>query len=352
MKKLQMGLVGAGVVTMVGLLAGCGSSNSSTSASSSNNNNNTVSASSSKSGTPIVMKIGDTSSASSIPGETADKFAALVNKYSNGDIKAKVYHNGQLGPFQQEATELKTNAINAIFIQPDALGTQVKLAQVDAWPFMFQTPEQMVKAWQGPGGQKVIQEIQKESGYLLAAPTWNTPRNIFLNKSVSSLKDAKGLKLRVPGEDVYLDQMKLLGLTAVGMNIGDVYTGMQSNVVNGMEATLPDASNYSLQDVTKTVITDGHVIAPKMWLFWGKWIDSLSPADKSAVMKAATDASAFYSKQAQDQSKKITQEFKDKGVTFVSPGLTFQQMQAMTAPLQKQLPDLYKWAKILENGAQ
>jgi TRAP-type transport system periplasmic protein len=188
-----------GILTTLASVTGCGSGSSTTSSTSNSggasaNTAQNSSSGSASAGATINMRIGDTSSSISIPGQAVQKFADLVNKYSNGHIKAQVFPNGQLGPFDQEATQLKTNSINAMFIQPDALGTHVKLAQVDAWPFMFHTPEEMVNAWNAPGGKKVIEEIEKESGYLLAAPTWNSPRYIFVNKLVNNLIEAQTLE--------------------------------------------------------------------------------------------------------------------------------------------------------------
>lgn len=299
----------------------------------------------------VVVRVGSSDAPGSIPGRAELLFAKDVRKYSHGQVTVTVYPNSELGSFPQMATEMKTGSVNSMFIQPDALGVAAPLAQVDAWPFMFSNAKQMVKAWRSKQGKELVAAIEKTSGYYLTAPTWNTPRNIFLNETVPNLRAARGMKVRVPGENVYLDEMKLLGLSPVGMDIAEVYTGMQQNVVNGMEATWPDAVSFSLQDVSKTVLLDGHVIAPKMWLFWGQWLKQLSPANRKAVLHASRTASAYYSRVSKAEQKSIIKSFKAKGVRFAKPGVSLKQLRRMEAPLARQLPQLAAWAKRLEKGA-
>lgn len=304
---------------------------------------------SSGSGGPTVMiRMGDTGAATSLPAKAQQRFVELVQKYSNGHVKGKVFPSSQLGTFSQMATGMKSGTVTGMFIQPDALGEQVDLGQVDAWPFMFHNGDEMEKAWNGNGGHQLTDAIKQKSGYVLTAASWNSPRDILLNKPVANLAEAKGSKVRVPNEKVYINQMKYLGITAVGMNIADVFTAMQQNVVNGMEATLQDADAFSLADVTKTIITTDHVTAPKTFIFWGQWLDGLSASDRSAVMRAAKESSAYYSQLAKEQQTVIRQKFQSKGVKFVSPGVSFDQLNQIETPLAADLPDLAHWADVLK----
>ena len=304
------------------------------------------------SGSSTTMRIGGTESSSSIPGQAIDRFAELVLKYSNGEIQPTVYPGSTLGTFGEMATGMKSGTVQALFIQPDAIGSQILTAQVDAWPFMFEDSDAMVEAWSGSGGQKIIDDIQAESGYQLLAPTFNTPRVVIVNQSVTDLAGAKGMKIRVPGQDVYLNQMGLLGLSPTSLAITEVFTGMQQGVVDGMEGTLADLDAYSLGDVAKTVIMTNHVIAPKTFILWGEWMQDLSPANRDAVTRAGEEASVFFGELIQDQVEGIKQKFMDKGVAFVEPGMSFEQLKQLTAPMASQLPELAQAANILQGASQ
>jgi TRAP-type C4-dicarboxylate transport system substrate-binding protein len=76
-------------------------------------------------------------------------------------------------------------------------------------------------------------------------------------------------------------------------------------------------------------------------------VDKLTPENKEALYKAAREASDFYGKTTQDEEKKLIAEFESKGVKFVDPGLTVDQMRKLEEPLKQQLPEVYTWAQKL-----
>src|SRR6201999_3757817 len=141
----------------------------------------------------------------------------------------------------------------------------------NSWPFLFKDSDEMLKAWNGPGGQALTAEVEKRSGYRMLFPTWNEPRVVYSNRVAANLADLKGLRIRVPGTPVYVEQIKLLGLVPTPFDINQMYTGIQQNAIGGAEFTLTDAAAFSMQDVTKTVVATNHVLSPKVWLAWGQW---------------------------------------------------------------------------------
>jgi TRAP-type C4-dicarboxylate transport system substrate-binding protein len=245
------------------------------------------------------------------------------------------------------ATQMKVNLVNVMFIQPDALGQQINIVTANSWPFLFANADEMTKAWNGPSGKALIAEVEKRSGYRMIAPSWNVPRWIYTTREAKSLGDVRGMKIRVPGTAIYVNQIKLLGLSPTPMNIAETFTAMQQNVVEGIEGAISDMATYSIQDVAKTAIKTGHVLSPKAFLTYGPWVDKLTPENKEALYKAAREASDFYGKTTQDEEKKLIAEFEGKGVKFVDPGLTVDQMRKLEEPLKQQLPEVYTWAQKL-----
>ncbi len=297
-------------------------------------------------GTKVV--VGYTQAPQSTVGKTVAEFRRLAEQYSGGDLELQVYPSSQLGTFGEMVTQMKVGICNVIFIQPDALGQQVAISTANSWPFIFKDQDEMLSAWNGPGGQALISEVEKLSGYRMIGPTWNEARWIYTTRAAGSLKDLKGMKIRVPGTDIYVNQMRLLGLSSTPMNIREVYTAMQQGVVEGIEGALADMAGFSLQDVTKTVVTTGHVLSPKAWLTWGEWVDKLSAKNKAAFLKAAKEASAYYGKILQAEEETIKGKFLDKGVRFVEPGVSWQELRKMVEPLKKQLPNIWIWAEKLQ----
>jgi len=305
-------------------------------------------ASRAKAATKII--VGDPSPAEGAVGRTEALFKQLAEKYSEGDLVVEVYPNSQLGTFDTMATQMKVNLVNVMFIQPDALGGQVPIVTANAWPFLFSNQDDMLRAWNGKGGLALIAEVEKRSGYRMIAPSWNTARWVYTTRKAQSLDDLKGMKIRVPGTAIYVNQAKLMGLSPIPMSIAQTFTAMQQGVVEGIEGAISDMASLSIQDVSKSVVKTGHVLSPKAFLTYGKFVDSLSPKGKEAFMRAAHEASTFFGETSKADESKLLADFKAKGVTFVESGHTLAEMQAMTQPMQTQLPEVYEWAKKLAAG--
>jgi TRAP-type C4-dicarboxylate transport system substrate-binding protein len=294
--------------------------------------------------------VGDPSPLTSIVGRALTVFKQSAEKYSNGDLQVQIFPSSQLGDFGRMATQMQIDQVNVMFIQPDALGQRSNIATANAWPFLFKNVEDMLKAWRGPGGQAVIAEVEKRSGYRMIAPSWNQPRWIYTSRDAHSLADLKGMKIRVPGTPIYVEQMKLLGMSPTPVNMVEVYTGMQQKVIEGVEGTIADMDSISVQDVAKTAVMSGHVLSPKAFLTMGRWVDSLTPANKAAFLKAAQDGSDAYGKFAQEEEQGLMKKFKDKGVKFVDPGVSFDDMSKMEEPLKTRLPEVWTWSQKLTGG--
>ena len=294
--------------------------------------------------------VGDPSPAEGAVGRTEALFKQLAEKYSDGELTVEVYPNSQLGTFDTMATQMKVNLVNVMFIQPDALGGQVAIVTANAWPFTFATQDEMVKAWNGKGGQALIAEVEKRSGYRMIAPSWNTARWVYTTRAATGLDGLKGMKIRVPGTAIYVNQIKLLGMSPIPMSIAQTFTAMQQGVVEGIEGTISDMATLSIQDVARTVVKTNHVLSPKAFLTYGKFVDSLSPKGKEAFMRAAHEASAFFGEISRTDESKLLESFKAKGVNFVEAGHSLAELQAMVQPMQTQLPEVYEWAKKLVAG--
>jgi TRAP-type C4-dicarboxylate transport system substrate-binding protein len=290
--------------------------------------------------------VGDTGGPQAPTGRTLAVFKERAEKYSNGDLQVEIYSNSQLGTFGTMATQMKVNVVNVMFIQPDALGEQIPIVTANSWPFLFKNQDEMIKAWTGPGGKALIAEVEKRSGYRVLAPSWNVPRWIYTTRDAKSLADVKGMKIRVPGTAIYVNQLKMLGLSSTPMNIAETFTAMQQGVVEGIEGAITDMSTYSMQDVSKSVVMTSHVLSPKAFLTSGRWVDGLGK-NKDAFVRAAQDASDYYSETTKADEKKLIETFKAKGVKFVEPGVSIDEMRRMTEPLKTQLPEVWTWAQRL-----
>jgi TRAP-type C4-dicarboxylate transport system substrate-binding protein len=95
-------------------------------------------------------------------------------------------------------------------------------------------------------------------------------------------------------------------------------------------------------------VMTGHVLSPKAFLTSGRWVDGLGK-NKDAFVRATQDGSDYYSETTRADEKKLIETFKAKGVKFVEPAVSIDEMRQMTEPLKKQLPEVWTWAQRLSS---
>ena len=195
--------------------------------------------------------VGDTGAPTSIIGRTLSLFKERAETYSKGDLNVEIYSNSQLGTFGTMATQMKVNLVNVMFIQPDALGQQVSIVTANSWPFLFANAEEMLKAWNGAGGQALIAEVEKRSGYRMIAPSWNVPRWIYTSREAKSLADVKGMKIRVPVSPMGISLFKSLQASPTSLQFSEVYSALQTRVVDAQENPLAIVQTAKLYEVQK-----------------------------------------------------------------------------------------------------
>jgi TRAP-type C4-dicarboxylate transport system substrate-binding protein len=135
------------------------------------------------------------------------------------------------------------------------------------------------------------------------------PRNFYNSrKAVHSPADLKGLKIRVQEADIMIDLVRALGALPQPLPYSEVYTAIQTGVIDGAEN---DWSSYVLEshnEVAKQISDDAHTIVPEILFISKKLLDSLSEADRKIVLDAAAEAAKFQ----WDIIRKTESEFRAK----------------------------------------
>jgi TRAP-type C4-dicarboxylate transport system substrate-binding protein len=143
------------------------------------------------------------------------------------------------------------------------------------------------------------------------------PRNLTSNRPIKSPSDLNGLKLRVPNVPLFVDVWDSLGAKPTPMAFSEVFTSLQSNVIDAQENPLALIKSASFFEVQKFVNKTEHV---RSWIYltlsektWSK----LSEADKAAVTEAGKRAQAYERTLFLDESDKLVAELEAQGMTFV-----------------------------------
>lgn len=245
------------------------------------------------------------------------KFAELVSEKTNGQITVDVHHSGSLGAQRQILEGMLAGTIDGtVTLEPATYW--VKDIGLFGIPYLFENQEHLDKFLAGQYGEELNQKMT-DAGFRPITYFKRPPRQITSNKPINSLADLKGLKIRVPETPTMPPAFKAMGANPVSMNFSELYTALETGVVDGQENPLPTIYANKFHEVQKYVAYTNHQYAIVYLVISDKVFNSLSEDQKKAILEAAQEAQKYESELTENNMKTIEEDMKKAGVTFTNP---------------------------------
>ncbi len=245
----------------------------------------------------------------------AREFARLVKERTNGEVVIKVYPGGQLGKGERELVEgMQMGIIDIAVTSTGPLSNFSPDMGVVDLPFLFLSNEHVDEVLDGPVGRKLLDGLEKANLKGLAFME-NGFRN-FTNsvRPLEKPEDLKGLKFRTMENPVHLASVRSLGAQAVPMSWGEVYTSLQTGVIDGQENPVAIIWVNKMNEVQKYLSLTGHFYSPAPLTMSKRKFDKLKPEWQELFIKAALEAAAFERKVIRDAETKQIEDLKSWGM--------------------------------------
>ena len=286
---------------------------------------------------PIVMKLAETHP-QDYPTTKGDyEFARLVKERSNGRIVVEVFHSKQLGEERAVIEQVQLGAIDMTRVSISAVSAFVRDLDAFQLPYLYRDAAHMWKVLNGPIGQEIL---KKHEAFNFVGVGWFEAgsRNFYTKKQVKTVGDLKGMKIRVQQAPLMVGMVEALGAVATPLPFGEVYSALQTGVVDGAENNWPSYLSTSHYEVAKYFIVDEHTRVPEITVGSKKVFDKLSKEDRALIIKAMKDAQPYQFKLWVDFEKVAEKTVRDKGstITQVSPTEKQKFMNAMKPLYDKQ----------------
>ena len=223
----------------------------------------------------------------------AVEFANHVNANSS-TIEVKVFPASQLGQTREviEAMRLGSGAAGTTG-GPAEYASFVKRLGVLGLPFEWKSYEHALAVLDGPVGKALDADMEKAGFKVLSwAVSWGFRNVVTAKKEVKTAADLKGLKIRTIPTKVFVAAVNAMGANATPMNFGEVYTSMQSGVLDGYEHTAATTLSFKFNEVACCIALTRHLMDPTFLVMSLPEWKKLSPADQAVVQKAADAAAA------------------------------------------------------------
>jgi tripartite ATP-independent transporter DctP family solute receptor len=290
---------------------------------------------------PMVMRLAETHP-QDYPTTKGDyEFARLVKERSNGRIVVEVFHSKQLGEERAVIEQVQLGAIDMTRVSISAVSAFVRDLDAFQLPYLYRDAAHMWKVLNGPIGEEILKK-HEASNFVGVGWFEGGSRNFYTKKQVKTVSDLKGMKIRVQQAPLMVGMVEALGAVATPLPYGEVYSALQTGVVDGAENNWPSYLTTSHYEVAKYFITDEHTRVPEITVGSKKVFDKLSKEDQAIIFKAAKDAVAYQIKLWNDFEKLSEKTVREKGsiITEVSPAEKKKFMDAMKPLYDKQSPEI------------
>jgi tripartite ATP-independent transporter DctP family solute receptor len=261
----------------------------------------------------LVLKASDVHPAGYPTVAAVESLGRKLQQATAGRLSVQMYASMQLGGEKEAIEQAQVGAIQFARVSVGALGPVIDDLNVFNLPFLFRNTAHMQKVIDGPLGDELLEKVTNNPRAGLVGICWMDAgaRSVYdTRRAIKSIDDLKGLKVRVMGNPMFVDMMNALGGNGVAMGYDQVFSALQTGVVDGAENNPPSFVFDNHYQVAKYYALTEHLIVPEILVFSRKTWDTLSAEDRELLKKFGREAQAEervlwnqYEKQALEKAR-------------------------------------------------
>ncbi|MET3838033.1 TRAP transporter substrate-binding protein [Bradyrhizobium sp. OAE829] len=227
--------------------------------------------------------------------EAVVRMGKKLETATDGRLTIQMFPSMQLGGEKEMIEQAQLGALQMARISVGAVGPVVDDVNVFNMPFVFRDSKHMEAVIDGEIGDELLAKISANEKTNLIALCWMNAgsRNIYNSKRpIKTMADLKGLKVRMMGNPLFVDTMNALGGNGVALGFDQVFSSMQTGVIDGAENNPPSFIAQNHNQVAKYFTMTEHLIIPELLVFSKISWQKLTPADQALIKKLSKECQA------------------------------------------------------------
>ena len=252
--------------------------------------------------------------------EAIVRMGKKLEAQTGGKYSIQMFPSMQLGGEKEMIEQAQVGALQIARISVGAMGPVVDDLNVFNMPFIFRDEQHMRKVIDGPIGQELLERTSNAPTSRLVVLGWMDAgtRNVYSNKPVTKPADLKGMKIRMMGNPLFVETMNAMGGNGVAMGFNELYSALQTGVVDGAENNPPTLLAQNHYQVSKVYSLTGHLIIPEIFVFSKRNWETLPKADQDLVKKLSREAQLEQRQLWDAYVGEAESKLKAAGIQFVS----------------------------------
>lgn len=261
--------------------------------------------------------------------------AKEVKEKTDGRICIQVFPSSQLGEEKDTIEQTQFGVIDMVRASFGTFNDIVPETQLFSLPYLFRNEDHMYKVMDGPIGEELGEAFAEHD--LVALAYYDGGSRSFYNsqKPIETIEDLQGMKFRVMQNDVFVDMMSALGANATPMPYGEVYSSIQTGVIDGAENNFPSYESSGHAEVAKYYTQDQHLMVPEVVAMSKSTWENLSPEDQKTIRTAAQNSAELQRKLWAEQVKASEEKVIESGAEIIKDIDTTAFIEAMAPVYEK-----------------
>ena len=248
------------------------------------------------------------------------KFADLVKEKSNGEIVVESYFNAVLGEEKATIEQAQFGGIDLIRVNISPLAEFVDEFNALLFPYLFANSDHYWRAMESEDVGKALLQSDKmlDNNFYGLCFYDNGTRNFFFSKeSVRTPAELAGLAVRVQESSLMLGMVRAMGANPTAMAASELYSALQTGVIDGAENNLPWYLSMSLNEVAPLITMDEHNRSADSLVMAKATMEKLTPEQLALIQEAADESSVFQRELWAESEKQAREDAIAKGCTII-----------------------------------
>lgn len=209
---------------------------------------------------------------------------------TGGELGIHVYHSGQLGREQDTVEMARFGAIDLTRVNFAPLTNPFPLTGVAALPYAFQSVVHMRRAMDGEPGRRILDDFARRDLIGLAIYDSGVRCVYNVRHAIQAPRDLKGMKIRVPPSDIFIEIVRALGANPTPLSFGEVYSSLQTHLIEGAENNIRSFHSSRQFEVARYWSETRHSYSPEALLMSRRSFDRLGADQQALLLRLATES--------------------------------------------------------------
>ena len=256
--------------------------------------------------------------------EGFEAFEDYVENTSGGKIEVEIYYNSTLYTDTDMLMAMSQGNCEMGVAGSDKAGVYVPAINCLSMGYLFESPEHLLNVFNSEIGESFSQQLVDAIGVRWIGMYYNGARTINLttDKEITCPADLKGVQLRMPNSEAFVNLGKAMGCSPVAMDLSEVYTALQNGTVDGQDNPLPTILANKYYEVTSSITLSKHIISENSVFIADSFYQSLSDEERQIVDDGVKLLCDTATQVVTDQENSCAEELKGYGITIYEPDIS------------------------------